>query len=428
MRRGHGVVALTSLAFSGCYAALAPDGAPCADNGACPDGQTCEANVCTSAPGGEGDDEDVSVPEAPFAPSNAVSPDLLAGATATLGGAGTIVLDSDTGEITRDGVTVRAAGVGIIDGIAFEQGATTGMFAASALTIELGATLRGLGSRSLVVLVATDIAIDGTLDVSAGICVDGTRVALCAGPGGGLGGYHDLQAGGCGPGGRGANAGDTGGGGGGFGQRGAVGGIEVDDGQTPFNGASGGLGGAIDACPGSTLEPLAGGSGGGAGGGDMKDGWGGDGGGGGGAIQLTAFGTLSISGTILAAGGGGGGGAKTGGGGGGSGGAILLEALAIDLDGAILAANGGGGGAGGDGSAVRPGELGTSSIEPAMGGLSSHASGGDGGARLEIPVDGAASGNDTGGGGGAVGAIRLRARALSGTAAVISPDASTAQL
>lgn len=249
------------------------------------------------------------------------------------------------------------------------------------------------GPNPVVLLVAGDCAISGTLDVSAA----STR----PGPGGEPGGTPDRPDG-QGPGG-GAPPSSilSGGGGGGMCAPGGDGG----DGDT---GIGGGGGSAIGTD--WELEPLLGGSG-GAGTPSSRD-VGTSGGAGGGAIQISCTGTLSISGRVLAGGGGGRQNDHSGGGGGGSGGAILLEAPEIRLlDGAGLRAIGGGGGGGADG--VVKGSNGQDGAA-AEGGTAAGGSGpgGRGGGGGGEPMRGLRGGDDGtaagGGGGGGAGCILLR--------------------
>jgi hypothetical protein len=154
-----------------------------------------------------------------------------------------------------------------------------------------------------------------------------------------------------------------------------------------------------------------------------------DGGAGGGAVQLSARGELTVSGTITAGGGGGGAGTgdEDGGGGGGSGGAILLEAAGgLTLDGSLRAHGGGGGG--GAGTGADPGTPGGDGASAAgsggaggdAGGASNGGSGGLGGSATDSDPEGSpgapgANGEDQGidgggggGGGGSGGVIVVR--------------------
>ena len=106
---------------------------------------------------------------------------------------------------------------------------------------------------------------------------------------------------------------------------------------------------------------------------------------GGGALQVSAFGKLTVSSVVTAPGRGGMGGPGNvlkaiAGNGGGSGGAILLEARTIDLtSSASVTANGGGGGEGGDvvNATGNPGSAGTTTLTPAAGGSGGSARAGE---------------------------------------------------
>lgn len=263
-------------------------------------------------------------------------------------------------------------------------------------------TVRVVGGRPLVI-VGTTIDVDGV--------IDGGARSVVPGPGGGAAGVG-IGAGGstskpfvevC----------DPGGGGGGFGQLGASGGLESCASTQGAGGPVYGDGG---------LGTLVAGSGGGlaSGGACPRS----TGGAGGGAIQLTAYGVLTITGAITVGGGGGEGGPYCedndagAGAGGGAGGAIFLEARAVDRRG-MLAANGGGGGAGGNGStengAVGDGEAGGDGRLDGMGsggesGATTSGDGGAGGSQSAPPTPGEAADFNPGGGGGGAGRIVVRVR------------------
>lgn len=321
-------------------------------------------------------------------------------------------IDTDTGQMVNGGTPV----VGVVyRPLDRAVGANLGVFAVRSLDLAEEARLVVRGSRALVLLVATDASIAGTVDVSS----DDQN----PGPGGSGGGSQQAAGSGAGGGRPGVDDGDkkdSGGGGGGFGTLGGAGGRGA-------GGAGGALYGEDD------LDPLFGGSGGGGGGDDD----GGVGGGGGGAIQISAGGTLSVSGVIDAGGGGGGGGhgapSDSGaGGGGGSGGAILLEAARIVIDGA-LAANGGAGGQGSlcsdscDGTQGDDGMDGDAATVPATCPIGSGAGGGGGaGSDDEGFAQNGSGAENGGGGGGGAGRIRLNARGMDGVviSGVVTPPAS----
>jgi hypothetical protein len=191
----------------------------------------------------------------------------------------------------------------------------TGTCVLIAETISVGAPVRGIGPRPLI-LVATK-----TLTIAAAIDVASHRDSLGAGV------STTVCASGPGPEGLGGGAGGT------FGGQGGLGGN--DDGGTP----------------GPTSTPpvaVRGGCRGQGGGGPF--GIGGDGGYGGGAVYLIAGEAMSVTGTINASGEGGRGASLSGvaggggGGGGGSGGMIGLDAPVISVMGQVFANGGGGGG------------------------------------------------------------------------------------
>jgi hypothetical protein len=385
--------------------------------------RTCSGAVtkCATSCSEDGDAHCVALK-----PSNGIDPaaaDALQGTTTI---AANSTIDTDTGAISG-GIT-RAAGTGVIAGIAYLQapafgngGAPLGIFVFHGLAVEAAATVRFTGARAAVLLVGSDARIFGVLDLTAG---RGARTV--PGPGGGAGGTQASAAGGCGPGFPGGRSGTTDGGGGGGG-----GGGEMAGTGGPGGGAIPGvlgLGGPM--CLPATLEPLQGGSGGGRGspGGTATAP---SGGGGGGALQITAVKSLEITGTINAGGAGADGGPASAGdagsgAGGGAGGGVLLESpIVIVGSTAIVAANGGSGGGGGGGIAGLaglPGENAAAASTPVQGGggQENSANGGSGGAATSPPDVGGDGISNGGGGGGAVGAIAIRGhlRVLTGT---ISP-------
>ena len=175
------------------------------------------------------------------------------------------------------------------------------------------------------------------------------------GPGGFGGGFSGPGSGGFGPGGGGAGGSTSisvpqppygptttyglygGGGGGGFGGSGNAGGSASVP-NVPGS-APGGSGGRAYA---DLLGQLQGGSGGGTGV-NLP------GGGGGGAIELGAFGNISVNGSVLANGGSASSFYAGGGGGGGAGGGILLHGEGVTLSGLLSAIGGNGGSGGSDG-------------------------------------------------------------------------------
>jgi hypothetical protein len=282
--------------------------------------------------------------------------------------------------------------------------------AVRSLQVTAGSKFSFSGSRPVVIVVYGDADIQGELGVSAVGVTGAAGSNTGCDTGIGVSGADNDSAGG--------------GGGGGFATRGG-------DGATPDSSkAAGGPGG--QASSDITLSPLRGGCAGGAGG--LGNGSRSPGGAGGGALQLSAAGSLRVSGVIAAAGGGGKAAVSSGdaGGGGGSGGAILLEATQVELlAGGWLTANGGGGGGGRSYYSPDPGADGAhASSTPAAGGKGTTTSpGGAGGAGNVAAVSAPAPDCLTswscggGGGGGGTGRVVLRANSCQ-LAGGISPTAS----
>lgn len=368
--------------------------------------------------------DDLPAPDAPPAeivPSNQITRDRETASLPTIRISDITTFDTDTGQVT--GALIRAPGEGVVGPIGYRHaefgGTELGVFAMSRLDVTPAGVLRLQGARAAVFLVETDATIEGTIDGTGG-CADPAQRS-CAGPGGGAGGTLARAATGCSPGQAGTTHGpsgaDSGGGGGGAGFAGAAGG-DATVGSTTYAG-----GAAAPRCMTSELEPLLGGSGGG-GGGKGATPQGAAGGGGGGALQLTAFGSITITGLITMAGAGGeGGGMATNNGGagagGGGGGSILLEAPTLIVTGTLAANGGGGGGASSSSAAGQPGQSGIAKSTAASGGAGA---GGSGGALDQSAQPGASMTNgNAGGGGGGAGRIFLRANAPAITGATISP-------
>jgi hypothetical protein len=213
------------------------------------------------------------------------------------------------------------------------------------LTIASGATLRLVGNRPVVFAVRGEGRVSGTIDASASGTTPGA---------GGNWSCTPATASGAGANGSGSTvrwpsdgAGASGGGGGGFGTAGGRGGTADTDNNGSSSGGSGTPGGNGGATRGTAaLLPLVGGCPGGRAGGCSSGG-----GAGGGAVQISASGSLVITGSLVANGGNGatpcGASDEGGGTGGGSGGAIFLEANTVDLRPSTFTANGGRGGANG---------------------------------------------------------------------------------
>lgn len=231
-------------------------------------------------------------------------------------GPGTTTVDSNAGTVTSD--TCELGTIEVSNDVAQTTGGdTVFVVRLRGLSITTGHTLKLVGNKPIVFLVAGDVVVD-TLGL-----IDAGAVGSTPGPGGSRAGLCTSTATGLG----GAPSGSGwGGGGGGFGTAGGHGCFNVTNG-----------GSAVA----STLEPLRGGC---SGSGSASTG-----GAGGGAVQINASGTISIGATAAAniSAGGGGGPAATSGGGnaGGSGGAILLASPAMASFGNLgaLRAHGGAG-------------------------------------------------------------------------------------
>lgn len=452
------------VAMVGCYAPNPTAGALCSEDGFCPAGQMCYSGRCYESPPIDDSQDDAPLDAAVDAcgdnlcqggnlvgcgvtttcsygcvnatlphcaritPSNALMWSLVAspGGALTLA-AGAHVLDTTSGILTSNGATVT-----LPSAVTTQVVGSMMVLALGSLSLETGATLTVRGSRALAILADGDVTVKvGAMILLGAGCPGAAFDPTCGGPGGGIGARLNAQpATGCG----GAKNGylnqitgtsEVGGGGGGYGRAGA------DSVSTVV-----GDGGHGVACGAANLEPLIGGSGGGAGGiepgADVRSG--GRGGGGGGAIQITAAGTLLVSGVIDAAGAGGENGypngvdgSNGGGGGGGSGGGILLEAGTLTVPGTVTA---NGGGAGGNHTTIMAGhgETGRRDRTCATGGAATgNASpGGRGDCDMQGPGSGGNIG-DRGGGGGGVGRIRFNGRTNQLGGATISGQATNGQ-
>jgi hypothetical protein len=257
-------------------------------------------------------------------------------------------------------------------------GPNVDILAFDGLTINSGFTLTITGSNAVILAVYGNATIAGTISASAG----GTT----AGPGGGGPGSNsycgaipqdsqNLQFGGGGGGGR-AVAGGTGdrASGGSTDSGGAASGSST--GTALVGGCSGNIGGnscngsltgscTSEICQASDINCSSAGAG-------------------GGAVQISASGTVSVTGTITTAGAAGtthSGCCQAGGGGGGSGGDIVLEGTSV-THGGTLNANGGVGGNGGNGGAAGGAggtNNGTSQTAPGAGASSNGGGAGGGG-------------------------------------------------
>jgi hypothetical protein len=292
------------------------------------------------------------------------------------------------------------------------------IIAGTTINVVAGATLRGVGSRPLVLAASETITIDGILDVSSTredptavpplqeVVGAGAHVATC--------GAFERDA-------ESKAAGAGGGAGGSFNGAGGNGGNGNEDADYSSGGKPHLMGEPLP-------TRLRGGCK-GQGGGNAGTSPGGKGGPAGGVVYVVSKGAILINGQIGANGAGGtGGGAQAGGGGGGSGGFISLEGVSITRNGR-LAANGGGGGEGGviDGATLvtgaggangainaMPAPGGDSAIPPSRGGAGD-ARGANGGAY------GTPSNESGGGAGGGLGYILIRGLTSTGAGIIESP-------
>lgn len=340
--------------------------------------------------------------------------------------AGTHVIDSDTGRVASNGGTPLALPGGLL---AQTTGPMARMINLRSMNIETGAVVSVVGSLPTIFVVHGDVTIAGFVDASARL--EGAAVSV-AGPGGNDVAQCTASTGEDGDDSTGLGGGG-GGGGGGYGGNGGDG----ADGHGAGHGTKGSKGVSAGM---ATLLPLRGGCAGGSGGDDTVPAAdeGGRRGDGGGALEISALGSVTISGTLASNGtsgaaAGGAAPARAGGGGGGSGGALLVDGERVEVRaGAALCANGGAGGEGGQLAATSSsGAAPTCTINRALGGAQ-QADGGDGGdggagAAAGVNATGASAGASNaggGGGGGGAGRIRVRARAEAPSidaAAVVSP-------
>jgi hypothetical protein len=271
------------------------------------------------------------------------------------------------------------------------------VLATNGLSVGSGGALALVGSRPVIFAVWGDATINGTISAAS---------AASTGAGQNPAGLCDAQ--------NGLADGSLLGGGGGGGSHGGRGGDGGDGSAVGHGGRSGSLSGN------ASIAPLRGGCPGGSGGRAVdSSSQGGRGGAGGGAVQISALGLLTVSGTVTASGAGGQGGlgvitGSNGGGGGGSGGAVLLEGQDVSMPaGGKLTANGGGGGGGGGVSNGLDGADGPpQTAAPAPGGSGAIACagrGGQGGSAQgpAAPGEDATALCSAGGGGGGLGRVRV---------------------
>ena len=295
------------------------------------------------------------------------------------------------------------------------------IWSVGAFTLQSGTRLTVKGSQPLVVVASSTVEIDGHIDASGSDTTPGPGgFAAASGTGKGLDGVKT-----------GGNA--SGAGGGGNATIGGSGGTKMS--------VAGGLGGPAENASG---VKLVGGSGGGNGGGfptaSCSDPTRGRGGVGGGAIQFSAVGGISITGTFDLGGGGGSGGCADngsandyrGGGGGGAAGMLVFEsATSIQVNSfAEIVAAGGGGGEGGEsnGNGVDGFAGPAVPASTAVGGVGSGGNGGNGGQASNgsafAPFGGL--GNESaGGGGGSAGRVFFGTR---GAAPIIVAGSTIAAL
>ena len=289
--------------------------------------------------------------------------------------------------------------------------------------IQNGSRLTVTGSRPLVVVAATTVDIAGHIDASGSDATPGPGgFAAASGTAKGADGVKP------------GSSDASGGGGAGNATAGGNGGTRSS--------ATGGAGGPVDNATGALL---VGGSGGGNGGGfpaaKCTDPTRGRGGVGGGAIQFSAVGMLTITGSIDLGGGGGSGGCEDdpssddyrGGGGGGAAGVAFFESatgILFDVNAEIAAVGGGGGEGGESGNMGVDGDPGPFPADVASGGTGSGGNGGNGGSgtgkAATAPTKGA-SGDSAGGGGGSGGRVFFGTRTpaeltVSGSIAALRSD------
>jgi len=369
----------------------------CGPNGACPAGLTCSTmQICETSPSIAVDanvqDSGVEID----------TPGAVIDAQQICFGTGIVevcLAALPTTQLTVSANQTISTDVGGASCVATTNAAAAGycVVAATAIQINNGQTLRGMGTRPLVLVSTSTLAVDGTIDVasrSTSLGAGANSAACVAGTA--------------------ADTGNSGGGGygGSFGAKGANG--ETSD---------GGNGGAAPAAIVPTV--LRGGCPGVKGGGQGAMG---SAGAGGGSVALIAVTSISIGGTINASGSGGRTGniQRAGGPGGGSGGMIVLDSALISVAGSgKIFANGGGGGGGN--STATQGSDGSEPTSPAAAATAGGGggAGGDGGPGSLGSAGGAPPGNATangggGGGGGGAGVIKSN-KPLSGA---VSPAPS----
>ena len=308
----------------------------------------------------------------------------------------TCALPPPGGDVTWTGTLTYDTTTGTLDdGTAMtmpQSVATTGLrvVLARRFTLDASASVRVTGNLGFAIVAFGDVAIDGTIDATAG----GAGAPITCGASDGAAGTNNTGGG-------------AGGGGGGLGAAGGDGGLGDSDGAK----VAGGQGGAQ-----ASASGLLGGCPGGKGGDGGEPGA--PAGLGGGIVYVASVGTITLDGAVNAGGGGGKGGTKTtslfgdaGGGGGGAGGTIGLDAAHVHVTGTVAANGGGGGEASGSGDPGRDGTTGLATVTAAPGGAGGSPSGSDGGSGgcRDMPAGATVTTNNNqgggGGGGGAVGFV-----------------------
>ncbi len=136
--------------------------------GAC--GRAAMAETCN----GIDDDCDGFVDEGVPGTRSNLPADLGVVPTAGLRPAGSVVMNTDTGEITG----VRAAGEGLVSGIGFRRviqtnGPTLGVFVVTEVTVAAGLTVSAMGNNALAIVAQGVCAVDGAIDVSGAAGTNG---------------------------------------------------------------------------------------------------------------------------------------------------------------------------------------------------------------------------------------------------------------
>jgi hypothetical protein len=370
------------LVVSACYSPQVPAGSPCSDQHPCPTELVCDPRTSTCQPTATAVDA-------------AVQPDASIDSKVAAFCYGTGLVHACFGQAPAGTLEFNISGEINTDADGRCQ-AISGSCAivADHIAVDAGINVRAAGSKPLILLGASGIDVEGTLDAAS------------------LSGQSSTGAGAdpsaC------ANAlSDTrpdGGAGGSFGTPGGSGGVGL-------------MGTAHQPAPAVVATSVRGGCPGEAGGHT-----GGSGGHGGGAVYLISGVVVTVGGTINASGEGGVGGLASdrGGGGGGAGGLVGLDAPSVTVTGVIFANGGGGGGGAGTTIAGGNGADPSSPIMAAAGGTANQTNGGGPGGAGSVSSGNGSSGsngNGAGGGGGGAGAVRAfgASQSLGGT---ISPPPS----